>query len=202
MSNRKIGAVLGAAVLTVAIANAADKWRETPGTYAVIQTDLGTIVCKLYAEQTPVTVKNFVDLADGVKSFTDPKTGEKVQRPYYDGVIFHRTIEGFMIQGGDPTGTGRGGPGYVFEDEIRPELTFNRKGLLAMANAGPRTNGSQFFITLAPTPHLNGHHTIFGEVVAGQTVVDAMGRLATAEGDRPLHPPVMKKVRSERVPAK
>ena len=140
---------------------------------ATIKTNCGAITVKLFAKETPITVNNFVFLA---------KDG------YYDGVIFHRVIPDFMIQGGDPTGTGSGGPDYKFQDETAPSLTFAQPGILAMANAGPGTNGSQFFITLAPTPHLNGAHTIFGRVVEGQDVVDAIGAVGTDARDRPTQP--------------
>ncbi len=139
--------------------------------YATFKTSLGEIVLKLLPEKAPKTVENFVALAEGTKEWTDPKSGQKVKRPLYDGTVFHRVIPDFMIQGGDPLGTGTGGPGYRFADEIGPDNKFSRPGLLAMANAGPNTNGSQFFITEVPTPHLNRGHTIFGEVVKGLELV-------------------------------
>ena len=134
---------------------------------ATFQTTLGEIVVKLLPEKAPKTVANFVGLAEGTREWKDPSSGQTVKRPLYDGTVFHRVIPDFMIQGGDPLGTGTGGPGYRFEDEIGPDNRFDRPGLLAMANAGPNTNGSQFFITEVPTPHLNRGHTIFGEVVKG-----------------------------------
>ena len=143
---------------------------------ATIRTNKGQFTVELFAAQAPVTVNNFVFLA---------------QDGFYDRVIFHRVIEGFMIQGGDPTGTGAGGPGYRFQDEIVPALVFDRSGILAMANAGPGTNGSQFFVTVAPTPHLNGAHTIFGRVTTGQEVVDAISVVPTGQGNRPLQPVVI-----------
>ena len=147
---------------------------------AVIETNLGTIELELFEDKTPVTTQNFIDLA---------------QKGFYDGVIFHRVIDGFMIQGGDPTGTGMGGPDYTIEDEFLPELTFAGDGVLAMANTGrPHTGGSQFFITLAATPWLNGHHTIFGKVVKGMDVVHKIGKVATDFSDRPLEDVVMKPV--------
>ncbi len=155
---------------------------------ATLHTNHGDIVITLFPEHAPRTVENFVGLADGTKDYRDPRTGAAGSGPFYDGVVFHRVIEGFMIQGGDPTGTGRGGPGYTFADEFHPELVFNKPYLLAMANAGPGTNGSQFFITVAPTPHLNRRHTIFGEVAddASRGVVDRIAAVATDRSDRPL----------------
>src|ERR1700729_1295561 len=141
---------------------------------ATLRTNQGTIVIKLFPDHAPKTVKNFVELAEGSREWTDPKNRAKTTSKLYDGTVFHRVIDGFMIQGGDPLGSGRGGPGYQFADEFHPELAFNRPYLLAMANAGPNTNGSQFFITVGRTPHLNRKHTIFGEVVSGQDVVDAI----------------------------
>ncbi len=144
--------------------------------YATFKTSLGDIVVKLLPEKAPNTVENFVALAEGTKEWTDPKTGQKVKRPLYDGTVFHRVIPDFMIQGGDPLGTGTGGPGYRFADEIGPDNRFDRPGKLAMANAGPNTNGSQFFITEVPTPHLDRGHTIFGEAVKGQELVAKIAR--------------------------
>src|SRR3954449_7350661 len=135
-----------------------------PGTYAHFTTNQGSFVVKLFDDVAPKTVANFVGLAEGTKAWKDPVTGQSVNRPFYDGLTFHRVIDGFMIQGGCPLGTGTGGPGYTFADEFHPDLVFNKPYLLAMANAGPGTNGSQFFITVGPTPHLNRRHTIFGEV--------------------------------------
>ena len=144
--------------------------------YATFQTSMGDIVVKLMPQKAPLTVENFVGLAEGTKEWTDPKTGQKVKRPLYDGTVFHRVISPFMIQGGDPLGNGTGGPGYRFGDEIGPDNRFDRPGLLAMANAGPNTNGSQFFITEVPTPHLDRGHTIFGEAVKGQDLVAKIAR--------------------------
>ena len=144
--------------------------------YATFTTSAGEIVVKLLPEKAPKTVENFVALAEGTKEWTDPTTRQQVKRPLYDGTIFHRVIPDFMIQGGDPLGTGYGGPGFKFADEIGPENKFDRPGLLAMANAGPNTNGSQFFITEVPTPHLNRGHTIFGEVVKGFELVPKIAR--------------------------
>lgn len=161
---------------------------------AVIETSLGKIVVKLYDKEAPKTVANFVELAKGTKEWLDPKTGQKVKRPFYDGLIFHRVIPNFMIQGGCPLGNGTGSPGYRFEDEFSPQLQFDRPGLLAMANSGPGTNGSQFFITTVPTPHLNNHHTIFGEVTLGLDVVLAIGNVPRGAQDRPLTPVILKKI--------
>ena len=163
---------------------------------ATLHTNRGDIVIELFGNHAPATVANFVGLADGSKEYaTENASGEK-SGPFYDGAIFHRVIDGFMIQGGDPTGTGRGGPGYMFADEFHPELTFDRPYLLAMANAGPGTNGSQFFITVGPTPHLNNRHTIFGEVVdaESQKVVDAIATTATDRMDRPVDPVMIESV--------
>ena len=152
---------------------------------ATLQTNQGTIVIRLFPDHAPKTVRNFVELAEGGRQWTDPRTGRASTSKLYDGTIFHRVIPDFMIQGGDPLGTGRGGPGYQFADEFHPDLSFNRPYLLAMANAGPGTNGSQFFITVVPTPWLNGKHTIFGEVIDGADVVDRISRVKTGSQDRP-----------------
>ena len=155
---------------------------------AVLHTNKGDIRLNLFGNHAPKTVRNFVELAEGSREWTHPGTGEKSSAPLYDGTIFHRVIEGFMIQGGDPLGQGFGGPGYQFGDEFHPELSFDRPYLLAMANAGPGTNGSQFFITVGRTPHLNRKHTIFGEVADADSraVVDAIATTATGRGDRPV----------------
>jgi peptidyl-prolyl cis-trans isomerase A (cyclophilin A) len=168
--------------------------------YATLKTNRGDIVVQLFPDHAPETVRNFVDLAEGNKEWTDPKTGSRSTERFYDGLVFHRVIEGFMIQGGDPEGTGRGGPGYQFKDEFHPDLTFGKPYLLAMANAGPGTNGSQFFITVGPTPHLNRMHTIFGEVSdqASRDVVDAIASTATGRGDRPKDDVVIERVEIER----
>jgi len=151
-----------------------EKATAEDGLYAVFHTSMGLIACRLYYDQVPVTVGNFVGLAEGTKEWKDPKTGEMVKRPLYDNVIFHRVIKDFMVQCGDPLGNGTGGPGYQFMDEIDPDLHHDGPGVLSMANAGPGTNGSQFFITEKATPWLDGKHTIFGRVVYGQDVVDKM----------------------------
>jgi peptidyl-prolyl cis-trans isomerase A (cyclophilin A) len=163
---------------------------------ATLHTNHGDIVVTLFPDQAPKTVKNFTGLASGSKEYVDPQTGQRTTGRYYDGLTFHRVIEGFMIQGGCPLGTGTGGPGYTFADEFHPDLMFNKPYLLAMANAGPGTNGSQFFITVGPTPHLNRRHTIFGEVVdqASREVVDEIASVQTARGDRPVQPVVIDSV--------
>lgn len=169
----------------------------TPGTYARFTTSEGDFTVRLFEDRAPETVANFVGLAEGTK---DPATGKPGQvGPFYDGLIFHRIIAGFMIQGGDPKGDGRGGPGYSFVDEFDASLRFDRPGLLAMANHGPNTNGSQFFVTLAATEWLNNKHTIFGEVVEGLDVIRKIGSVRTGPGDRPLTPVVMKTVTIQRI---
>ena len=151
---------------------------------ATLHTSQGPIVIRLLPDQAPQTVRNFVELAQGTREWTDPRTHQRTTARLYDGTVFHRVIPRFMIQGGDPLGNGTGGPGYRFADEFHPDLSFNRPYLLAMANAGPGTNGSQFFITTVPTPHLNRKHTIFGEVIEGQQVVDEISHVPTTR-DRP-----------------
>ena len=171
-----------------------------PGLYATFNTSEGTIVCRLFEQEAPITVKNFVDLAEGSREWTDSRTRQKSTSPLYDGTIFHRVIPGFMIQGGDPEGTGMGGPGYKFQDETKGSPhKFDATGKLAMANAGPNTNGSQFFITVAPTPWLTGNHTIFGEVIEGQEVADKITALPRNRQDRPLKDVVLNSVKIERV---
>jgi peptidyl-prolyl cis-trans isomerase A (cyclophilin A) len=171
--------------------------------YATLHTNFGPIAIKLFPNHAPKTVRNFVGLAEGSIDWTHPQTGERGQRKLYDGTVFHRVIDGFMIQGGDPIGTGTGGPGYQFADEFHTDLAFSKPYLLAMANAGPGTNGSQFFITVGPTPHLNRRHTIFGEVVdaESQKVVDAIAKTPTGRGDRPKQDVVIESVTIEQRPA-
>ena len=164
---------------------------------ATLRTNQGTIVVRLFPDHAPKTVRNFVELAEGGRDWTDPRTGQPSRDSLYNGTIFHRVIPDFMIQGGDPLGTGTGGPGYQFADEIHPDLAFSRPYLLAMANAGPGTNGSQFFITTVPTPWLTGKHTIFGEVVEGADVVDRISRAKTRAGDRPVTDVVLETVQIE-----
>ena len=169
------------------------------GTYARFDTSLGTFTIRLFDKEAPNTVANFVGLAEGTKEFTDPATNQKKKEPFYDGVVFHRVINGFMIQGGDRLGQGTGGPGYKFADEFHPSLKHGKAGILSMANSGPNTNGSQFFITLGPTPHLDNRHSVFGEVVEGLDVVKKIGSVQTGRQDRPATPVVMNKVTIQRV---
>jgi peptidyl-prolyl cis-trans isomerase A (cyclophilin A) len=161
---------------------------------ATLRTSEGTIVLRLFPDHAPKTVRNFVELAEGGREWTDPQTRQSTKNKLYDGTIFHRVIPDFMIQGGDPLGTGTGGPGYKFGDEFHPDLAFSRPHLLAMANSGPGSNGSQFFITTTPTPWLTGKHTIFGEVIEGSDVVDRISHLKTQRGDRPVTDVVLESV--------
>ena len=173
--------------------------QDLPGElHATLHTSEGDIRVQLLPFHAPTTVRNFVELAEGGREWTDPRTRQQTTAPLYDGTIFHRVISGFMIQGGDPLGTGTGGPGYRFKDEIHPELAFTKPYLLAMANAGPGTNGSQFFITVAPTEWLTGKHTIFGEVTRGSDVVDAISNVPRDGQDRPLTDVVLDAVTVER----
>ncbi|MFU8803516.1 MAG: peptidylprolyl isomerase [Bradymonadaceae bacterium] len=180
---------------------------ETPSDYvpgdgelrAIMHTNHGDVTIRLFESRAPKTVANFVGLATGKRPYTDLDTFEETTGPYYDGIIFHRVIPGFMIQGGDPTGTGSGGPGYRFADEFHPELRHTRGGLLSMANAGPSTNGSQFFVTLGPTPHLDNRHAIFGEVIEGMDVVEKIGSLPRDGRDRPKEEAVIEKLEITRV---
>ena len=169
-------------------------------TYAHFETSLGNFTVELFDAKTPNTVANFVGLVEGTKEWTHPKTKEKHTKPYYDGIIFHRVINGFMIQGGDPLGQGYGGPGYQFDDEFHPDLRHDKPGILSMANAGPRTNGSQFFITLGPTPHLDRKHSVFGVVTEGLDVVKKIGATPVDRQDRPTTTVVMNRVWIERKP--
>jgi peptidyl-prolyl cis-trans isomerase A (cyclophilin A) len=168
---------------------------------AHFDTTEGPFTIRLFDDKAPRTVENFVGLAEGSKEWTDPLTGQRQKKPFYDGIVFHRVIDGFMIQGGDPLGQGTGGPGYKFADEFHPALRHDRVGVLSMANAGPNTNGSQFFITLGPTPHLNDRHSVFGEVVDGLEVVKRIGRVRTDSRDRPVTPVVINSVKIERTDA-
>jgi peptidyl-prolyl cis-trans isomerase A (cyclophilin A) len=164
---------------------------------ATFETSMGSFTVRLMPEHAPKTVENFVSLAKGDKEWTDPRDGRRTSEPLYDGTIFHRVIPDFMVQGGDPRGTGTGGPGYTFEDEVSAGPSFDRPGLLAMANAGPNTNGSQFFVTVTPTPWLTGKHTIFGEVVDGYDVVEQISKTSTRAQDRPRTDVVLQRVTIE-----
>jgi len=167
--------------------------------YAHFTTSEGNFTARLFDAETPKTVANFTGLADGSKEWTDPRSGQKVTKPYFNGTIFHRVIDGFMIQGGDPLGQGTGGPGYTFGDEFSPKLRHAKAGLLSMANRGPNTNGGQFFITLAATPWLDDKHSIFGEIVEGMEVVKKIGSTATSKpGDRPVKPITIETVTIEK----
>ena len=162
-------------------------------------TSEGAFTVELFEKDAPKTVANFIGLTEGTKEWTDPKTNEKVKKPYYNGLVFHRVIADFMIQGGDPLGNGTGGPGYKFADEFGSGRKLEKAGILAMANSGPNTNGGQFFITLAPTPWLNGKHTVFGEVTEGMNVIEKIGKTPTKKpGDVPLKPIVLQSVKIER----
>ena len=173
-----------------------------PGEYAILYTSMGNIVCRLFEKEAPKTVANFAGLARGTKSWTNPNTGKVMHTALYSGTTFHRVIPGFMIQGGDPVGTGEGSPGYQFADEILPDRHFDKSGVLAMANSGPNTNGSQFFITVAPAPHLERHYSIFGEVVTGQDVADSISQVPRDEGnDKPVTPVKITRIVIKNVPA-
>jgi peptidyl-prolyl cis-trans isomerase A (cyclophilin A) len=167
--------------------------------YAHFTTSEGDFTARLYDAETPNTVANFAGLADGSKEWTDPRSGRKVKQPYFNGTVFHRVIDSFMIQGGDPLGQGTGGPGYTFADEFSPTLRHSKAGILSMANRGPNTNGGQFFITLAATPWLDDKHSVFGEVVEGMDVVKKIGGTATSKpGDRPVKPITIQSVTIEK----
>lgn len=173
---------------------------RTAGLYATFNTNQGTIVCRLFEKEAPKTVANFTELAEGKRDWKDSVSGKKGPGPLYSGTIFHRVIPDFMIQGGDPSGTGMGGPGYRFEDETKGSpYKFDKPGKLAMANAGPNTNGSQFFITVAATPWLTGNHTIFGEIVEGQEIADKISLLPRNRQDRPNADVVVESIAIERV---
>jgi peptidyl-prolyl cis-trans isomerase A (cyclophilin A) len=187
--------ILVAALVGALFGASAQPQEKKAPLYATLKTSMGDIVVQLFDDKAPQTVTNFVGLASGTKEWTDPKTKEKVKRPLYNGTIFHRVIPGFMIQGGDPLGNGTGGPGYQFEDEFNADLKHSKPGILSMANAGPNTNGSQFFITLAPTPWLDGKHSVFGEVVKGQNVVDAIANVPRhLPNNRPMKDVVLQQV--------
>ncbi len=177
----------------------ADKKKPKKGKdmFAIFETSMGKFKIKLFSEKVPKTVQNFVDLAEGNKKIEGP-AASRSNKPFYDGLIFHRVIDGFMIQGGDPLGSGMGGPGYKFEDEFDKSLTHSKEGILSMANAGPNTNGSQFFITLGPTPHLDRRHSVFGEVVEGMDIVRKIGKTEVGPMDRPKKDVVIQSVKIER----
>jgi len=197
---------IGAVAMAIALAavagtaSAGQAARKPAGkVLAHFTTTEGAFTVELFEKDAPKTVANFVGLADGTKEWTDPKSGAKMKKPFYDGLIFHRVIPNFMIQGGDPLGTGTGDPGYKFADEFGSGRKLDKAGILAMANAGPNTNGSQFFITLAPTEWLNGKHTVFGEVVQGMNVINKIGATKTTKpGDKPVTPIVIQSVKIER----
>jgi peptidyl-prolyl cis-trans isomerase A (cyclophilin A) len=198
----KLTMMLGGAVMVLAGVMSTPgmaQSKRAPGTYAVIETNMGTIVCELFEKTAPITVKNFIELAEGTKEWTHPKTGEKKKSRYYDGLIFHRVIPGFMIQGGDPLGEGYGGPGYKFQNEFSADVKFDKPGRLAMANAGKNTNGSQFFITDVVVPLKAEDYTIFGQVVEGLDVVKKIAAVPRNANDRPNTPVTMTKVTIERV---
>jgi peptidyl-prolyl cis-trans isomerase A (cyclophilin A) len=203
MSSKFVAALCGALVLAIGIGTAqagqAEKKEKKlkAGVYAHFVTTEGNFTVKFFEKDAPKTVANFTGLAEGT---LDPGTGKPGKsKPFYNGLTFHRIIQGFMIQGGDPLGNGTGGPGYKFADEFSPNQKFTKAGILAMANAGPNTNGSQFFITLGPTEHLTGKHTIFGEVVEGMDIVKKIGGVKTLPGDKPATAVIMKTVTIERV---
>jgi len=193
VSYRKLVILTGLLVVVIGGMMAEAQEKKAP-LYATIKTSMGDVVLLLFEEKAPKTVGNFVALATGAKEWTDPKTGQRVKRPLYNGSIFHRVIPDFMIQGGDPLGTGTGGPGYRFEDEFHPDLKHSKAGILSMANAGPNTNGSQFFITLKATPWLDGKHSVFGQVVKGQEVVGAIAKVPRNPTDRPTKDVVIREV--------
>ncbi|MEK6772617.1 MAG: peptidylprolyl isomerase [Bdellovibrionota bacterium] len=166
--------------------------------FALFDTNLGKFKVKLFQDKTPKIVENFVGLVEGTKDWVDPKSGQTVKKPFYDGLVFHRVITNFMIQGGDPLGNGTGGPGYRFEDEFHPELSHNKPGLLSMANAGPNTNGSQFFITVVKCPWLDNKHSIFGEVIEGYDIIEKISHCKTGPMDRPVEAVVVNSVKIER----
>jgi peptidyl-prolyl cis-trans isomerase A (cyclophilin A) len=181
----------------------AQKESALPEVYARFVTSEGPFTVRLFDQEAPKTVANFVELAEGTKEWTDPRTNKKVTQPYYDGIIFHRIIDGFMIQGGDPLGQGTGGPGYKFADEFHPSLRHGKAGILSMANSGPNTNGGQFFITLGPTPHLDNRHSVFGHIVVGVDVIKKIANVAKGPQDRPAQDQLLEKVeifRSETTP--
>jgi peptidyl-prolyl cis-trans isomerase A (cyclophilin A) len=181
-------------LFTVSIGTTAETPDKKGPVYATFKTSMGDFVVQLFEDKAPNTVANFAGLASGTKVWSDPKSGEKVKRPLYNGTIFHRVIPGFMIQGGDPLGNGTGGPGFRFADEFHADLRHSKPGILSMANAGPNTNGSQFFITQKATPWLDGRHSVFGEVVRGQSIIDAIINVPRDARDRPVKDVVINEV--------
>ncbi len=173
--------------------------KREAGVYAILETSMGRIVARLFDDKAPRTVQNFIELAEGKKEWTDPRSGEYVKRPFYNGLTFHRVIPEFMIQGGCPQGDGTGGPGYEFEDEFHRDLKHDQPGVLSMANAGPDTNGSQFFLTVAATPWLDNKHSVFGRVVEGLEVAVKISQTARDRNDRPRTPVLLERVTIERV---
>ena len=198
MHSLLVSYIVSIAAAAGALQTAQKEFTLPTGVYAQFVTSEGNFTVRLFDQEAPKTVENFIGLAEGTKEWTDPRTNKKVKQPYYNGVIFHRVITGFMIQGGDPLGQGIGGPGYTFADEFHPKLRHSKMGVLSMANRGPNTNGGQFFITLAPTPHLDDRHSVFGEVVEGLDVVQKIGSTATDGRDRPLKDVVINSVKIER----
>lgn len=198
---RSFSSLLCAGVaLTWAAAPVAAQSKLKPGTYAHFATTEGNFTIRLFEKETPKTVENFVGLAEGTKEWTDPRNGQKTKKPYYDGLTFHRVIDGFMIQGGDPLGQGTGGPGFTIVDEFNPKLRHSKAGILSMANTGrPNSGGAQFFITLGPTPHLDDKHSVFGEVVSGMDVIRKIGGTKTGANNKPAKDIVVKAVKIERV---
>jgi len=177
----------------------AESAKRAPGTYAIFETSEGNIVIRLFEKEAPKTVANFVGLAEGSKEFVDVKIAAKAKRPFYDGLTFHRVIPDFMIQGGCPLGTGTGHPGFKFEDEFHPSLRHDKPGKLSMANSGPNSNGSQFFITVAATPWLDNKHSVFGEVVEGMDIAAKISKVSKDGSDRPKKPIIVEHVKIERV---
>jgi len=197
---KRLVLAIGLMVLPV-LAVAGQEGAKKPGgkVFALFTTSQGNFTVELFEKDAPKTVANFIGLAEGTKEWTDPRSGEKTKKKYYDGLVFHRVIAGFMIQGGDPLGNGTGGPGYKFEDEFGSGRKLEKAGILAMANSGPNTNGGQFFITLAPTAWLNGKHTVFGEVTQGMDVINKIGATKTTKpGDKPVTPITIQSVKIER----
>jgi len=194
MDMKNFGIVALILLLLLAGFAAEGKKKKMDKTYAIFDTSPGQIVVELFPQEAPLTVKNFVGLVNGEQAWLDPISKELEKKPLYNGTIFHRVIPKFMIQGGDPVGNGTGGPGYKFEDEFSDKLKFDRIGRLAMANSGRNTNGSQFFITVAKTPWLDKHHTIFGQVVQGQEVVDKIANVERGPNDKPVKDVVLEKV--------